>query len=421
MVDLEELVLTQFEEPTFTQLPDTDDPNQTQNSKEDCQGSIVLLEADIKRRYLQDPSSFPFSGIILCHGNEKHPLAFFKDDTSPFDILIGRNQKCDVVIPPAVADIRSGISGEAFRIQRNEEGGMMISSTNRYEIKIVGPGRIKTIDGWCRGEAVGKVPISAEDKIMLPQNTILFHRRTEHDTSMENKSTANIKVPAVPRNATVETIQQAIRSLNFVLDQYKASGNEDVITSLIPGVASSLTQVVPKQSDTVDLNPNPKKRMRNEEERGPKRANKDFQEKQKFLREKKKVRNALEIIKKPVKNKKLLDQARTTVKKAKGRNCYFHCKEGYCADGRFCYFNHPSKNRLENIGEIVDWFKYAPTPYGFIRSNQSKEKWYFQYANLNKDLPSKEIKLGLLVKVEKLLNESGRSRRAEGISPYMPK
>ena len=66
-------------------------------------------------------------------------------------------------------------------------------------------------------------------------------------------------------------------------------------------------------------------------------------------------------------------------------------------------------------GNISIWYKNVKIPYGFTKSIKSNELWFFQKNYLDENFP-KNVEVGMKVKVGKLMNESGKSRRATGIS-----
>jgi len=61
------------------------------------------------------------------------------------------------------------------------------------------------------------------------------------------------------------------------------------------------------------------------------------------------------------------------------------------------------------------WYKNVKNPYGFTKSIKSNELWFFQKNDLDENFP-KNVEVGMKVKVENLMNESGKSRRVAGIS-----
>ena len=114
------------------------------------------------------------------------------------------------------------------------------------------------------------------------------------------------------------------------------------------------------------------------------------------------------------KQKRMLAQAQSILNRAKKMKSYFFNEE-YCADGANCYFNHPQQLETQMYGNISLWYKNVRNPYGFIKSIKSNESWFFQKNDLDENFP-KDVEVGMKVKVGKLMNESGKSRRAAGIS-----
>ena len=112
------------------------------------------------------------------------------------------------------------------------------------------------------------------------------------------------------------------------------------------------------------------------------------------------------------------EQAKALIKKAKCTNCYFYLMFGKCDDGGNCYFKHPNEVAMVNYGCIVKWIDPGDKqPFGFIKSDLTDERWYFQRCNICKEVNQDLIAYGVCVRVDSLVAESGPCRRAIDVSP----
>jgi hypothetical protein len=403
----------------LTQAPNTNELELTQcNDIEDETKRIDLMVDDkLVKLYEENPASVKNEGIIFFHNGKARPLAFLKDKLAPFKILIGRSDECDIVIPNEIVDGKSGISRKAFILKRDIEGYMYLISMNSQKFQIKSQEKNLTVEGCTDTSQGEEIEIKMEDEIIFHQCKIFFHSGSLRQTKISEQKKSPLQV------STLHELEQARITLELVHDEIKFKSNAVILPDLLPGVISRLQKLLPCSYEEINCasQANSKKRkMSNKNENSGKyTSTRDVQERDQFLKEKKKVRNALEHLLRPMKNggkkqKRMLAQAQSTVNRAKKMKCYFFNK-GYCADGANCYFNHPQQLETQMYGNISRWYKNVKNPYGFIKSIKSNESWFFQKNDLDENFP-KNVEVGMKVKVGKLINESGKSRRATGIS-----
>ena len=403
----------------LTQPPDSEAIELTQkiDIEEESQEDVLLDNGNIQEKFLQNPSSVTYDGIIFSLRGKNYPLAFFKDSITPYKILVGRGDDCDVKIPSDIVGGASGISRKAFFLQRDVNGSMSITSMNSQQFQIKGPcKKLLTVVAHQNDNESREIIISVEDEIHFHQCYIYFHDSTRSGKNLiihEQEEISKISQPV----STLHELKQASSTLSLIYNEVESTNNGQILHTLLPGVITRLQGLLP--GCTAGKNSiRPKKRKRGENERSNEscpKQHRDIQEKEKFLREKKKVRNAVECLLKPLKNggrkqKKIISQAQATIKRAKTMSCYFF-KQGYCADGSNCYFNHPDQSNMS--GKVISWYKEKL--YGFIKSTQSAETWYFQRCDLHNNF-QQNVEIGMKVNVRELLGESGPRKRATGIS-----
>jgi len=78
-----------------------------------------MEEEKLGKLYEENPGSVKNNGVILFHNGKARPLAFLKDKPTPFRILIGCSDICDIVIPNEIVDGKSGISRKSIFLRRD--------------------------------------------------------------------------------------------------------------------------------------------------------------------------------------------------------------------------------------------------------------------------------------------------------------
>lgn len=231
---LEELGGTQFEE--LTQLEDNSLQDQVHNSnEEEVETNTFIHEEKLKNKYSKDPLNLQLNGIIYQRGGDKW-YAFFQDQNGSLDITLRRSEECSIVLPSEAANIKSGISGKAIRLVRNNEGSMVVTSTNRHGITIKDKvtGKVKKkIDKLYEGKESEMVGINIEDEIMFPNglSSIFFHK--------------TVKVSSIEDESISVAILHELKQARITIEEIESNNDKEILSSLLPGMITRLKNLLP--------------------------------------------------------------------------------------------------------------------------------------------------------------------------------
>ena len=188
---------------------------------------LFFMSDDVMSDFRRDPDSVPYSCLMYKSGDKSQPLCFFRTNTDPLDIMVGRGAAVDVVVPSA--DGKCGISRTAFRLLRSDTGGLSLVSSNTVPFFIRSPQRFVRVDELKEG--VSPTPILLYEDDVLHFNTCSLWYKMNGST-MESRSGEE----TVRSLSEDYVLGEAFRGLQFI----RRSSDGSVLQQILPNILSNL-------------------------------------------------------------------------------------------------------------------------------------------------------------------------------------